>query len=199
MCVSHNRDDVYVLNSGICTRCYSRARKKQVRATFFSCEKTTADTVSGGALQFPCKTFKKACASITEDKPNFGAHFLVSKMTRRNSENTEPNGRSGDQPQGNKIVNMSSLYPQWRSMLRRLVSAVLFRYQLFVQHPSELYLSGETFQAVKKEFNNKPGVVARKFQGWWQAGGKKTYLKALNQKRQTICNTLKGAVIGTSF
>ena len=81
-------------------------------------------------------------------------------------------------------------------MLRRLVSAVLFRYQLFVQNPSELYLNGPIFQAVQKEFNSRDGFMQKEFQGWWQAGGKKAYLKALNQKRQTICNTLKGIVIG---
>ena len=87
-------------------------------------------------------------------------------MTRRNNENPAFNGRSSDLPRGNKIVDMSSLYPQWRSMLRRLVSAVLFRYQLFVQHPSELYLSGQIFRAVQKEFKTKAGVVGREFQGW---------------------------------
>ena len=81
-------------------------------------------------------------------------------------------------------------------MLRRLVSAVLFRYQLFVQHPSELYVTGHIFKAVHKEFQRQAGNANQEFQIWWQAGGKKVYVKALNQKRQTICNTLKGIVLG---
>jgi len=107
------------------------------------------------------------------------------------------NNDSGEnEPTTSKVVDVKSLYEVYNTMLRRLVATVTYRYQIFILTEGELNVKGNIFKAVKKEFMNSrmkdDGTIAR----YWRAQGKQKYMKALNQRRQTLCHTLKGLVVG---
>jgi len=82
------------------------------------------------------------------------------------------------------------LYDNWDTLLNRTVCQTMYRYQIFVTEEDLTYGS-----PIFKFAINTIGIGGTKCKVWWQLSGHKKYLRAVNSKRQTLCNTLKGKVV----
>jgi len=117
---------------------------------------------------------------------------VSSNRSNTSSLTSEPVNGAQVTPTRAAVIDPRQFYSDWSGKLKTKVNSVLYRYQIFISNPEELEYDSDVYHAVKSKVAKD--IDDTLVLGWWNVEGSRTYKATLNQKRQTLCNTLKLSV-----